>query len=184
MKKLNLFRFGILLASASLFYQCKDSSEDLKPDEENELITTVKLNFKDETAGTLKTFVFQDKDGEGGNAPTRFDTIRLAANTSYSLSMEFLDESKNPVDDITEEILEKGDEHLIVITPTPTSALTYAYTDKDEKGLPIGLKGTATTKAAAMGKLKVQLRHQAGTKDGTATPGNDDVHLDFVLDIQ
>ncbi len=179
------FRSVIFLLSLGfLLTQCKDSGEDLKPDEENELITTVQLSFTNKSTGAIKTFLFQDKDGDGGNAATRFDTITLAPNSEYGLAIAFLDESKNPTDDITAEIEEKADEHLIVVSANPAGLLAYTYNDADGNGFPIGLKGTAKTSATGSGSLKIQLRHQPGTKNGTATPGSDDVNLDFRLVVQ
>lgn len=175
-----MMMFGV----SALFSQCKDSGDEVEPDDENELITTVNLKFTEEGTTTISTFTFRDTDGDGGNPPSRFDTISLKPNTTYKLEIELLDESKTPVEDITEEVEEESDEHLLIYTATPTSLLTYTYGDKDKNGLVIGLTGTAKTGTADEGKLKVQLRHQPGTKNGTPTPGSDDVNLDFVLKVQ
>ncbi|RYU96848.1 hypothetical protein [Emticicia agri] len=175
------FALALLFSMAA----CKDTSVDIE--EENEIITTVKLNFT--SAGNTQTFVFNDPDGEGGNTPTKFDNITLKPNTSYTLTVELLDESKTPAENITNEVATESDEHLFVFTPSPTSLLTYTYTDKDARNFPIGLAGTVQTGAAGTGKLKVQLRHQPPVngkevKDGTSAPGSDDVNLDFNLTIQ
>lgn len=55
--------------------------------------------------------------------------------------MEFLDESKTPVEDITEEIEEESDEHLLIYTASPAKLLTYTYGDKDASNFPIGFMG-------------------------------------------
>ncbi|MBA4852650.1 hypothetical protein [Emticicia sp. BO119] len=176
-----LFAFALLFSLVA----CKDTSVDVE--EENETITTVKLNFT--SGGTTQTFVFNDPDGDGGNAPTKFDNISLKPNTSYTLTVELLDESKNPSESITEEVKEESDEHLFVFTPSPASLFTYTYGDKDARNFPIGLTGTLQTGATGTGKLKVQLRHQPPVngkevKDGTPIPGSDDVNLDFNVNIQ
>lgn len=174
-----------LLLSATLFtVSCKD--EEVDAEEENELITTVKLNFT--SGGTTQSFKYSDSDGDGGKAPT-VDAISLKPNTTYTLTVEVLDESKMPVSDITEEVKEESDEHLFVYTPTPSSLLTYTYGDKDANNFVIGLTGSAKTNAAGTGKLKVQLRHQPpingkATKDGTPTPGSDDINIDFNVAVQ
>ncbi|KAA0992609.1 hypothetical protein [Dyadobacter aurulentus] len=173
-----------VLGLAALFTQCKDSGKEVTPDDENELITSVTLNFKEAGSGTVTSFSYKDADGDGGNAPTKFDTVRLKANTEYTLTVGFLDESKSPVSDITGEIEEEADEHLIVFTPSPASLLTYTYGDKDNNNFPIGLTGTAKAGAAGDGKLKIQLRHQPGNKNGTPAPGSDDVNLDFQLSVK
>lgn len=174
----------LLLGAGTLFMQCKDSEDDLVPDDENELITSVTLNFKESATGTITSFSYKDADGDGGNAPTKFDTVALKANTEYTMTVQFLDESKTPIEDITEEIDEESFEHLLVYTPSPASLLTYTYGDKDKNNYPIGLTGTAKAGAAGTGKLKVQLRHQPGAKNGTALPGTDDVNLDFNLSVR
>jgi len=173
----------ILFGMTALFTQCKDSGDEVKPDDENELITTVILKFTEQGTTNVSTFKSSDPDGEGGNAPVT-DAISLKANTTYSVGIQLLDESKSPAADITEEVEEKSDEHLFIYTASPAALLTYTAEDKDANNYPIGLVGKAVTGTAATGKLKVQLRHQAGTKNGTATPGSDDVNVDFDLKIQ
>lgn len=178
----------LLMAVATLFLQC-DKASDVEPDEENELVTTVLLNFTEAGTSTTTTFTFRDVDGDGGNPPTLFDQVILKPNTSYALAVEVLDESKTPASDITEEIEEEADEHLFVFTSNPASLLTYTYGDTDSKNLPLGLVGTVRTGAAGVGTFKVQLRHQPAingmaVKDGTAGPGSDDVNLDFSVEVR
>ncbi len=188
MKKNRIWMSAIALGLMVTLTQCKNA-DDVTPEDENELITTVQLEFTPTAGGSAQTFTFRDPDGDGGNAPTRFDTISLAANTSYTLHVKVQDESKTPTEDITEEIEEKADEHLFVFTANPASLLTYTYGDTDSRNLPIGLTGTARTGTAGTGTLRVQLRHQPpvnGTpvKDGTAGPGSDDVNLNFNLRVR
>ena len=173
-----------LVGAALTLSNCKDSGKELKPDDENELITSVTLKFTEKGTNIVSTFSYQDADGDGGIAPTKFDTVSLKANTGYTLAIVLLDESKSPVDDITQEVAEKSDEHLFIYTPTPASLLTYSYDDKDKNGIKIGLTGTVQTGTSGIGKLKVQLRHQPGVKDGSTTPGSDDVGLEFNLKIK
>ncbi|MGV3603494.1 MAG: hypothetical protein ACO1N1_19905 [Dyadobacter fermentans] len=174
----------LLAAMTTAFVQCKDSGDEVEPDDENELITSVTLKFTEEGTSNVSTFAFKDPDGDGGNAPTRFDTIALKPNTTYTLAIELADESKSPAADITKEIVEESDEHLFVYTPAPAALLTYTYGDKDQNNHPIGLTGSAKTGAAGDGTLKVQLRHQPGNKNGTPTPGSDDVNVDFQLKVK
>ena len=157
-------------------------------EDENELITTVRLKFTQQ-GSAVQTFEFRDIDGDGGMAPSKFDRVTLRPNTTYTLTVEFLDESKTPTDDITQEIKKEQDEHLVVFTPAPANLLTYTYGDKDSKGFNVGLTGTAKTAAAGTGTLRVQLRHQppvgeVATKNGNPGPGSDDVNLNFNLTVQ
>lgn len=166
-----------------------NKATDPQPADENELITTVTLRFTEQGTTNTQAFTFQDKDGDGGAAPTRFDSVTLTANKSYSLTVEVLDESKTPADNITNEIKEKQDEHLFVFSANPGTLLTYTYGDKDSRNFPIGLLGTVLTGAAGNGQLNVRLRHQppvngVAVKNGTVTPGSDDVNLNFLLLIR
>jgi hypothetical protein len=183
--KRSLIPLTYLMISLLLFISsCKKDSVDSI--EENELVTSVKLNFS--SGGTTQTFKFADPDGDGGAAPI-VETINLKANTDYTLTIEILDESKTPISNITDEVATEKDEHLFIYTPSPSSLLTYTYGDKDSRNFNVGLTGNVKTGAAATGKLKVQLRHQPPingkpSKDGTTTPGSDDVNIDFNISIQ
>lgn len=188
--KKHIMYTGWVLAIGSLLLLngCKKAT-DPQPADENELITTVTLRFTQQGTTNTQAFSYQDKDGDGGAAPTKFDAVTLTANTSYSLTVEVLDESKTPTNNVTSEIKEKQDEHLFVYTASPTTLLTYTYGDLDSRNFPVGLTGTARTGAAGTGQLNVRLRHQppingVAVKNGTATPGSDDVNLNFTLTVK
>ena len=176
--------FLSLLSSILFISSCKKDSVEAA--DENELITSVKLNFT--AGGTTQTFAYSDPDGDGGKAPT-VATVSLKANTTYTMVIEILDESKNLVSNITNEVSTERDEHLFIYTPSPSSLLTYIYGDKDSRNLNFGITGSVKTGVAGAGKLKVQLRHQPpingkAVKDGTITPGSDDINIDFNITIQ
>lgn len=162
---------------------CK--KEDAAPEDENELITTVQLKFTDGT--NVQTFQWRDIDGDGGAAPT-IQNIALKANKTYKLDISLLNESKTPAEDITKEVEEESDEHLLVFTPSPAALMTYTYGDKDANNFPIGLTGSLKTTAAGTGTLQVVLRHQPPVngmrqKNGTATPGSTDVDVTFNVSV-
>lgn len=175
----------VVLALAVSFQACKDDDDSstktgIAPNGE-ELITNVNVIFSDTQGMALDTFSFVDLDGDGGNAPT-IDTIRLNQNTTYNVSLEFLDASDpNDVEDVTVEIKREDDEHLICFQQTNVSGLTINRTDSDGT-YEVGLTSqwTASTSASSSGVVQVVLRHQPeGAKDGTCTPGESDVEIDF-----
>jgi hypothetical protein len=178
-----------LFLAVALIVGCKKDDDAPKPSSstppanEEELITTVKITFVD-TAGVEPTVTvfFRDPDGDGGNAPTQFDTIRLAANTVYNATLEVFDESKNPVENITTEIQEEADEHIFCFTPTNVN-LSIIRTDSDGT-YEIGLASQWTVGNTSVGTTQVVLKHQPGVKDGTCAPGDTDVELNFVTEIQ
>ncbi|MBO0936278.1 hypothetical protein J2I47_06935 [Fibrella sp. HMF5335] len=190
MRTQNGLRLGWIVGISFLFALngCKKGTDPL-PANENELITTVTLRFTQAGTANTQTATYQDKDGDGGAAPTKFDTITLTANTSYSLTVDLLDESKTPTVSVTDEVNSKKDEHLLVYATTPAALLTYTYGDKDSRNLPVGITGTIRTGTAGTGTFNVRLRHQppingTAVKDGSPTPGSDDVNLNFGLTIK
>lgn len=153
------------------------------PPNEEELITTLILSFVD-TAGVQPSvqYAFRDPDGDGGNLPTEFDTIRLAANTYYSATVQLLNESVSPAEDITLEVQEEDDEHLFCYVPSNTN-VSIDRTDSDGT-FEVGITSSWNTGAVSNGTTTVTLKHQPGTKDGTCAPGETDVEITFVTEIQ
>jgi hypothetical protein len=179
-KSINISLLAILLLS----FGCKD--KEVVEEEENELITTVSLTFKSGTS--VITASFLDLDGEGGTAATTVPIV-LKKDTEYTVEAEFADESKKPKVDITSEILEEAEEHLVIWLANPSPLAIFTATDKDSRSLPIGLKGKIkTSTTTGSGKLQLRLRHQPPvngkpTKDGSAAPGSDDVNVEFSLTV-
>jgi hypothetical protein len=185
------FKFvGTALLAGLLVVGCKKDdkhAEDNHEHDESELITSVQLNFSTNLAsGKDSTFtvLFDDPDGTGGNKPTAFDTIRFAANKTYTCDLILLDKSKNPVDTISNEVKEEKDDHLFFFTPSDKDALTVTINDLDNKSLPFGLKTSWVTKKATNGTIQVKLMHQPGVKDGTSQKGETDIEVDFPLVIK
>lgn len=159
------------------------SNPTIPPVNEEELITSVILSFVD-TAGVQPTvqYAFRDPDGDGGNAPTQQDTIRLVANTYYDATIQLLNESETPAEDITLEVKDEDDEHLFCYSPSNNN-VTIARTDSDGT-YEIGITTFWWTGASANGATTVTLKHQPGIKDGTCSPGDTDVEVTFVTEIQ
>jgi len=180
MKK-QFFSIYLIFTFLTIFsFSCeKDTSE--YPEDELELITTVSLTFTPAT-GSAKSFKWTDKDGTGGLAPV-IESIVLAANTSYTISAEFFDESKSPAYNVTEDIQEDGYEHLVCYTSSG-SAPAVQITDLDKKKDPLGLAGTAKTATAGNGSLKIILKHIPDKKSTTpCSTGETDIEVTFPVTI-
>lgn len=157
-----------------------DPSNPGNPNQE-EVITSVIITAT-EGSNTF-TFAYSDPDGDGGNQPT-IDTIILSPSLVYNVSLEFIDETKNPVDTISDEILLEGDEHQIFFGITGAN-LTTTYADADINTNPIGLLSTWTTGLVSTGTLILTLKHQpGGIKDGNITTGETDVEITFPVRIE
>lgn len=150
--------------------------------DEEELITTVRLKFTSAN-GDVLNYSWQDLDGEGGNAPV-IQNILLAANTTYAVEMELLNESVNPAEDITKEIQEEANEHLFVFNVS-VSGLTIVITDKDSNNRDLGLKSTWTTNNPANGSVNILLKHNPNkTASNPAATGSTDIDISFPVVIE
>ena len=185
-------KLSILLSllMVSLVWSC--DNDDPEPVNEEELITTVNVTFTPAVGGGSAVVAsFVDADGEGGNAGT-ITNPTLSANTTYNVTIEFLDESDpSDVEDITEEVEEDDDEHQVFFVAASGLNFQYSYGDEDGDGNPLGLVGTATAGAASTGNLVVSLLHEpnksgAGVSAGDPTNagGESDVEITFSVTIQ
>jgi hypothetical protein len=177
---------AIVFTVILLIVSCKKTTNDVtQPDisNEEELITTVELSFiGPDSTETISKFTFSDVDGVGGASPV-IDTIKLNAGAFYTCNIAFLDETKTPADNITEEVEEEGDEHLICFTSTITG-LSFEKTDSDGV-FPIGLESKWThVGTIENGIVTITLKHQPGVKDGTCEPGETDVEVTFPVVYQ
>ena len=92
--------------------------------------------------------------------------------------MSFADESDGNYKDITAEIEEEGADHKVCFE-TIINSLVIIPTDSDGT-YSIGLKSTWRTGTGKVsGALKILLKHQPETKDGTCAPGETDVDVTF-----
>lgn len=165
---------------------CKKGVKNPDNNADHDAITTVVLNFK-QNGNTVATFTFDDPDGIGGNNPIKFDTIRLNANTTYNVSVTFLNKLVIPIKDMTLEIKNAGIEHEVFYTPTNAN-ITITKTDRDANNYPLGLESTWVTSATTTtnGKLNFRLKHKPFIKgpNDTVDKGHDDINIDFELRIQ
>lgn len=187
----NIKIFSIVALSLFLFACTDDSDDSVKPGvnitlNEEELITSVELHFADTNQVALDTFAFNDPDGNGGMSPT-IDSIKINSNQSYLVNVQFLDKS-NPssIKDITAEIIAEDDEHIICYELSNANGLMINRTDSDGS-YEVGIKTrwiANNMAATSNGVLKLILKHQSGSKDGSCNPGDTDVEVNFPLIIQ
>lgn len=171
----------LLMGTLLTFSACKDD-DDPGPDEEQEVITAVTISLTPTGKGQNAEATISTLSG----TPVQNAPLTLRPGTEYTAVVTMVDESKNPVADMTAEIRNERDEHLLVYTFTPdagsNATVNVAVTDTDQNGQPVGLESTVTTGAGiGNGKLKVVLKHQpGGLKTGTnTTAGETDVDVSF-----
>ena len=199
--KLKYLLFAVL--TLFIFTACEEDEAAPEEEEEMEVITDVKLIFTPtNTLSGLATVeaTAQDPDGEGVQELQVKDAINLAANATYTLTFDIKNNLETPGEDIGEEIKEEDDEHQIFFSftngaftnPTGNGNIDNAsdpinYNDQDANGNPVGLNTTWTTGTAQNdGSFVVKLQHQPGVKtsSSSASTGDTDFELQFVLNIQ
>jgi hypothetical protein len=174
--------FALLLATLSSM-SCSDNNAS--PVNEEEVISTVTVRLTG--GGQVVTLTSKDLDGDGPNAPVVTISGNLAANTSYTGTVEFLNETVNPAVNLTSEIQVEGVDHQIFYQPT-SGLGTFTYTDTDANGKPIGLTFNLLTSNATSGMLNVTLRHlplktAAGVSSGDITNagGSTDAQVQYPI---
>lgn len=192
--------------TASCYGDDDSSGEASHEHHEHEVITTVVLTFESGTSGEGIEVSWADPENDGSPS---VDDILLSNGTVYDVSVQFLNESEIPGEDLTPKIVDEEDEHQLFFTGSGVSGpasdsssalVQHAYADQDASALPIGLVNTFTTIATGTETLTVTLRHlpyedghatkTAGlasdvAEDGfSAIPGANDVQIDFDLTVE
>ncbi len=94
--KISLF----VLAMVTLFAACKKDDNNIPIPDEQELITTMKLSVSN-GSGFSQTFTYKVENGFGGTTPgtVQIDTVKLAPNSTYTVSVQLLNEKETPAED-------------------------------------------------------------------------------------
>ncbi len=187
MKKL-IFSFATL--TAILFTSCDPDDNTPPVVNEEELITTVIMTFTPQGGGNALEFRFTDLDGTGGNAPV-IAADDLPDSTTFDVTVQFLNETENPAEDITAEVLAEAEEHQVFFLIEQGLQMDFDYEDMDADGNPIGLLNTFYTGTPGMGELQLVLRHEPNKNaqgvsvgDIANAGGETDVEVTFDVVIQ
>lgn len=190
---LNLNNMTTLKQTARIFFvlgiliSCNSDEENPVPPNEEELITTISLDFIEEgTTDTIRTR-YRDIDGEGP-ITAEIDNIELKKGKTYNLNVNLLNET-DPLNvvNLTNEIEEEAEDHQFFFQLNPSSLGNHIYKDVDDNGRPIGIKNIITTGGTSgIGILKITLKHQPNLKSSTSdiTIGETDIEVEFNLTIQ
>lgn len=198
---------ALFIASILLTVSCsKDDPEEIHEHE----INKVALHFTNIADSTDTFEVEWELDHADENHAADDDDhnhenhIELAANSTYSVEAEFYDtgeeddthdhdhdgDHEEEGEDITAEILEEKDVHLIFYEFVGLNNLTIASNDDDvidTNGFKINLNTTWTTTGQETGDIKLYLIHEPQSKEGTVRNdfgGEDDVIAEFEVHIE
>lgn len=165
---------------------CDNDDDVSEPVNEEELITTVRVELTPMGGGTPIVLQSQDLDDDGPNAPVETVSGSLNANTTYTGTVQVLNESETPSENITLEVIEESDEHQFFFTAAGGLNVSTIYGDFDGDGNPLGTMITVATGDASTGSYTVTLRHEP-TKPNTGLAdagGETDIASTFQVTIQ
>ena len=182
----SIFKLLTLVLITNFIVSCSNDDDNTPPPpvNEEEVITTLTVTFMPQGGGTNVELKTQDLDGDGPDAPLVTISGSFEANTTYTGTVEFLNELENPAEDITVEVEEEALEHQVFFIVTNNLG-TVMYNDEDANGNPIGLDitfQTADTPDPINGAMTVILRHEpdkdaAGVSDGDITNAGGETDL-------
>jgi hypothetical protein len=186
----NIFKIILLIAIISNSSCKKDAAKVPDITNSQEQITTVYFKVIDNLNQTNTTiFKWKDIDGSGGNAPS-IDTILLKNSNNYQVELLVLDESKSPVDTISNEIKNEADVHRFFFYPSDEvkSSINTTYLDADSKGRPLGLVfkldvNSASSNLPLLGKLNVVLSHYDGVEKDNNPSSESDLDIQIPIKI-
>ena len=178
-KTMKIFKYA-LLAIPFLYFSCNDDDDTPEPVNEEEVITTMNV-YVDGALAMSST----DSDGDGPLEPVVTDGV-LAANTTYSVRLEFLNELEDPAEDITEEVEEEALEHQVFYSAGGDLNVGVEYANFDSDGNPLGTLFTLTTNEAGSGTITITLVHEPmKPNDGLATAGGEtDIEVTFNVSVE
>jgi hypothetical protein len=128
------------------------------PVNEEEVITSVLVNLVAE--GDVVTLESRDPDGDGPTDPEVRVSGNLIAGTTYVGTVQFLNETVSPAEDITEEVEAEGEEHQVFFVFGDGIQGTIDYGNVDGNGNPIGTQFTLVPENPGTGTFTVVLRHE------------------------
>ncbi|MBP8824470.1 MAG: type 1 periplasmic binding fold superfamily protein, partial [Flavobacteriales bacterium] len=170
--KIDLKTALLLVAGTTALTACINEDDPVAPappPNEEEVITTMRLQFLSANGVEQKTFSFTDSDGPGGNPPvTVADT--LTPDSTYAVAVLLLNETANPVDTVSHEVEEEGAVHQFFFQVGGAN-VEVDYSDADVNGNPIGLSTEWIVRAASNGQVTVTLRHQPDKGDPGVASG-------------
>ena len=184
----NFRNYTLIALTAISLAACSSDDDGDTPEiiNEEEVITTLNLTLQSGAETIVLTS--QDLDGDGPNAPTITVSGNLDVSTVYNGTVEFLNETESPAEDITEEVEEEADEHQVFYTPSAGVDAAIAYGNFDSDNNPLGTVVTLTTGATAgTGTLTVTLRHEpTKPNDGTLSDagGETDIQVTFPVTVE
>ncbi|MEJ6624316.1 MAG: type 1 periplasmic binding fold superfamily protein [Flavobacteriaceae bacterium] len=170
------------LISSLLFISCEKDDKSPELIQEEELITSVIVTLN--TSEGQVVLSSKDLDGDGPNVPVVSVVGALKQNTIYNGTIQLLNESVSPSEDITLEVKEEAEEHQFFYDFN-TIIKRIEATDVDKNNNPLGIQFELETEAIGTANIGFTLRHlPTKPNTGAATAGGEtDIAVTFEVSV-
>lgn len=164
-----------ILCVSFLVTSCK--SDDPELENEEEVISKVTLTFANPSdASDMVMYEFRDPSGNFTSGTSSITSTKevLTPGVTYNVSVKFINDTENPEENITEEVEEESNDHLLIFEATNGLFSSFTYNDTDASGnYPLGLNTMAVpnTDNLSQGILTVILKHEPDKTSAGATIG-------------
>jgi hypothetical protein len=179
----------VCLSAVAMITLLGSCSDDPEVTNEEEVITKITVTLTT-AGGTPVLLSWTDTNLNSIVDPAEITASgSLLAGKAYTATIELLNESADPVINVSEEVKEEAEDHIFCFTATNVN-LTFSGFDTDANGQPLGISSTWTTGTASTGTVTIKLWHQPGFKTGSCPLSGDpgigetDVDIDFNVQIQ
>lgn len=149
-----------------------------------QIYSTIIIDFITD-AGDVVEVLWQDLDGDGPNEPVITVSGEFNTNSHYFGSITVLNETYDPVENYTDEILEEGQEYQFFYQFSEGLDMASQYNDSDSNGNPIGVQFILLTGSTGSGDFTLVLRHEP-MKPNTGLDdagGDTDIEITFPVVI-
>ncbi len=179
-----LFKSAFILMAIVMASCSNDDDTTPVPVNEEEVITTLTATLTPQGGGTPVILQSRDLDGDGPNAPVVTVSGNLTAGTTYDAAIVLLNETENPPENITLEVIEEAEEHQFLFFTSGSLNATITYVDFDSDGNPLGTQFTLDAGTASAGALRIILKHEpTKPNDGTILGAGGETDIDVTFDI-
>jgi hypothetical protein len=197
----NIFKTALFLSVTFFLASCNDDEPEVINEEEEFSRVTVKVtNENDATDEQTYTFEVEGHDHDHAGVTVSSEGsheehthIELNANSSYLFEIRFYnDEDPDNIEDVTLEVIEEADEHLVFYEVIGQANITIETAGPgvdtiDSNSKPVHLVTRWTTADAEEVEVMAYLIHQPTTKDGNTRDdfgGGTDVEIEFEAHVE
>lgn len=161
--------YYFLLLAVFLCWACTEE-EPTEPEIPEQVVTTLRYELIDPGTNETKVLYYQDLDGNGGNEPI-IESDTLLANSIYFGTLEFLNESVSPTENVSD-IINAAKEDYQVFFIKNNLQIDFTYADSDGSNNPLGLFVALRTSDSEEGNLIINLQRDLDKFNETVQNGD------------